>query len=405
MARPNYYAVLGVHRDASTDDIKRSYRRLALECHPDRFPGDEVAAQRFREVSDAYAVLGDPSKRARYDAEGLLPDTIDLGVVGAGAARAVDRIGNAVSELLGTARKERLKGRDVLSTMSISFEQAVLGTTKTIELEANAACKRCEGTGTRPGGRPPITCTICNGRGSVRDGGILARTTRCGRCDGAGVVRVDACEVCQGRGMQRGLQRYDVTVPPGTVGGARRELAGLGEPGRFGGEPGSLVVTIDVRPHPFLERKDDEIRCKLPLSPFELMLGTRADVPTVDGWVEVDVPRGVQPGTRLRLRGRGLVTPKGRGDMFIDIEVEWPSGPPSGPSDEDEQLSAGLRAAEALVSARPQLLPRRSALRSAASAALQKPGETSSDSKTQSGASATPPTAERGAGHPGERER
>jgi molecular chaperone DnaJ len=338
MARENYYAILGVPKNAPADDIKRAYRRLALESHPDRFPGDAEAEERFRRVSEAYATLSDPGKRGRYDTSLLLPAGLDVNVP-ATIPTAKDIFGSVFGDIFGRRRKERRRGRDIRYTLSVSLEQAVMGSEHDIEFESFGPCSTCRGEGQQPGGRDPETCTLCGGAGEVKSGGLLSGRTRCGRCDGTGMVQMDPCEACHGRGSRREKREFTVRLPPGTEPGAERVLKGQGEPGRFGGDPGHLRVTVNVKPHPFLRAKGEDVHCDAVVSITEAATGAKVPVATVDGWVDVDLPAGVVSGARLRLRGKGVPrTRGGRGDEIVTVVVETPDAKVRGRGRLDELL-------------------------------------------------------------------
>ncbi len=329
MADLDYYAILGVDAAASPEEIKRAFRRLTLEFHPDRHPNDPQIAARYRQINVAYDALSDAAKRSRYDMQRRLGQ-LDL-TRGVDGQSARDLLGNMFGDVFGTRRTQRRKGRDLRYTLTVDFAEAVLGSRHTIEFEAPGACTVCSGTGTRPGGREPDGCDVCGGRGEVKGEGLFARRTRCGRCDGTGLIQVEACTACKGAGARRQARAFDVTLPGGTVAGAERLLAGLGEPGRFGAESGDLRVTVNVRPHPRLERDGDDIRCELHVSVSEAACGAHVAVPTVEGDVALDIPAGVKSGTRLRLRGKGVprTEPKrgapARGDQLVAVVVETPN--------------------------------------------------------------------------------
>lgn len=329
MANEDHYAVLGVGRDATPDDIKRAYRRLTWENHPDRHPGDADAAERYRLINVAHATLSDPVKRAKYDASLRLPQ-LDLSRgIDAGIAR--DLLGNVFGDVFGTKRRQRRRGRDLKYTLTVSLEDAVLGSSHSIEFEAPGPCDTCSGTGTKVGGRAPEACPVCDGRGEVKPPGLFTPRARCGRCDGTGMVALDPCKVCAGRGTRRRKRSFRVTLPPGTEPGTDRVLSGQGEPGRFGGAPGDLRVRVNVRPHRWLERDGDNLVCEVPISISEAATGAKVPVPTVDGIVDMEVPRGVRSGARLRLRGKGVPGPRGRGDQLVTLVVETPVLATSGP--------------------------------------------------------------------------
>lgn len=354
----DFYAVLGVSRDADTDEIKKAFRRLTLECHPDRHPDDPEAAERYRQISEAYDVLGDPSRRARYDSSVRIPDGMDL-AQGIDVRSARDLLGNVFGDLLGSKRRERRRGRDVRYTLTVDLAEAVLGSTHHIEFEAPGACTTCNGSGTKPGGRLPEVCPLCGGRGEVRGGNILAGWTRCGRCDGMGKIQLDPCQKCRGRGRTRESRAFDVRLPAGTEHGAERVLPRQGEPGRFGGEPGDLRVTVNVRTHPRLSRQGATIECDAVVSVTEAALGTTLSVPTVDGPVTMTVPVGLASGTRLRLKGKGVPRDRGRGDQIVTVSVETPAvGGDGGAAVKD-----ALERLELACSQHTDTLPRRAAQR------------------------------------------
>jgi molecular chaperone DnaJ len=358
----DHYAVLGVDRNASADEVKKAYRRLTLEFHPDRHPNDPDAQERFRSINQAYAVLGDAQARSRYDASVRLHQGLDL-ARGFDAQTARDLLGNVIGDVFGARRRERRGGRDLRYTLSVDFEQAVLGSTHEISFEAPGPCTTCKGTGARPGGREPHACPVCGGRGEIKGEGLFGRRTRCGRCDGTGMVQLDPCETCRGSGTRRQERTFTVRLPPGTEGGAEKVIEGQGEPGRFGGKPGDLRVTVNVRAHPWLTRQGDEIRCEVPISITEATYGARVPVPTVDGMVSMDIPAGTRSGTRMRLRGKGVplsaaVRKRGktRGDQIVTVVIETPV------RDASPDLEDVLHRLESLC-ATPGVLPRRQAQR------------------------------------------
>jgi molecular chaperone DnaJ len=361
----DYYAVLGVDRRASAEEIKKAYRRLTLELHPDRRPGEADAAERFRKINEAYDTLGDPAKRARYDTTSRLQQ-LDI-TKGFDGQSARDLLSNVFGDVFRSRRRDRRRGRDLRYTLTVDLEQAVLGSTHEIEFDAPGPCSTCNGSGTRPGGAPPSTCTVCGGRGEIKGDGLFAPWTRCGRCDGTGMLQVEACEVCRGSGRRKQTRTFTVTLPPGTEAGAQKILEGLGEPGRYGGEAGDLRVTVNVRPHAWLERRGDEIHTEVHCSITEAAIGASVPVLTVDGVVKVDLPAGVRSGTKLRLRGKGVPFGKEqrrrgaatRGDQLVNVVVETPQAA-------SDEMRAALRRLEEL-SEREQALPRRAKQRQSVS--------------------------------------
>lgn len=352
----DHYAVLGVTPEATLDDIKRAYRRLALASHPDRHPGDVEAEERFRAISTAYAVLSDPVQRARFDAQRHLP-VFEGQAVTLQTAR--EFFSAVVGDVFGRQRKQRRRGRDVRYTLTVDLAEAALGSEHEIQFEALGPCATCSGSGTRPGGRSPSTCPLCHGRGEVKGEGLLSRYSPCGRCSGTGMIQVDPCEACRGRGARREGRSFRVRLPPGTDGGAEKVIAGGGEPGQFGGEPGSLRVTISVRPHAWLRREGQDIHCDLWVSPVEAARGHKVPVPTLTGTALVDLPAGVATGAKLRLRGKGVPGESGKpGDQIVTVVVETPVV-----SGDAVTVASAIDALERALEAEPQALPKRAAQR------------------------------------------
>lgn len=353
----DYYAVLGVDRRADADEIKKAFRRLTREWHPDRHPDDAEVADRYRRINEAYNTLSDTALRSRYDTRQRV-DGLELRR-GFDGRNARDLFGSVFGDVFGTRRDKRRRGRDLRYTLTITFADAVRGSSHDIEFEAPGPCSDCSGSGIRPGGRPPQTCSVCAGRGEVKGEGLLSRRTSCGRCGGTGLTQLDPCSGCRGRGTRRQSRSFHVRVPPATAAGSERVLEGEGEPGRFGGDAGDLRVTVNVTPDPWLRRKGDEVHCEVPLSIVEAAQGAKVPVPTVDGLVEVDVPPGVRSGTRLRLRGKGVPHKgKPRGDQIVMVVVETPvvSGSP--------KVAEALDTLKAALDAEPTALPRRHEQRS-----------------------------------------
>ena len=355
MARKNYYAILGVHRDASATEIKHAYRRLTLETHPDRWPNDPDALRRFQDLSEAYDVLGDPASRARYDRESLLPSAIDLSRP-PDIQTARDVLHSVFGDVFGERRNARRRGRDIRYTLTVDLRDALLGATHDIEFETLAPCSTCSGSGVEPGGRSPVECEVCTGKGEVKGGGLLSRRERCGRCDGTGYVHISPCVVCRGRGSEQKHRSFSVKLPPDTKPGAERVVAGQGEPGRFGGEAGDLRVTVNVRLHPRLTTHGMDVHSRVPISITEAALGTKLQIETIEGPVAMTVPAATQSHTQFRLRGRGGATASGaRGDHIVTVEVETPRA-------RTDEFVEALEALERLSNVGP-VLPRRSVAR------------------------------------------
>ncbi len=340
----DYYEVLGVSRGASVDDLKKAYRQLARRYHPDANPGDSSAAEKFKEISEAYAILSDPQKRAQYDQFGHAG-------VGAGAGDAAGATGpfgfgdlgglgfeDIFEQFFGGGggtrgrRRGPAKGADLRADMELSFEEAALGCDKEIDVGREEACTACGGTGAEPGSHPR-TCPTCNGAGQVRMGrntpfGQFVTVQTCPDCGGRGQFIDQPCHTCRGSGRLRRRRTLRVHVPAGVDDGARLRLAGEGEAGASGGPAGDVYVMVHVRPHARFRRDGEDVVSELKLSVTQAALGCTLEADTLDGRVEVSVPEGTQPGTVLRLRGHGIphLHGRGRGDHRLVVEVEIPRG-------------------------------------------------------------------------------
>jgi molecular chaperone DnaJ len=339
-ARPDYYATLGVAQNASQDEIKKAYRKLARKHHPDRNAGDKDAEARFKEISQAYDVLGDPDKRKQYDA-GTGPFATPGGPGGPGGfAGGFDfdssSMGDILSNLFGggggggrgrRARQQAQRGRDLEAEVQISFDQAIHGAQVSLSVPTSGTCPTCHGTGAKPGTTPKV-CPRCEGRGIETEGqGMFSISAPCSRCGGAGTVIEDPCPTCKGAGSVRTVKRYRVNIPAGVKDGGRIRLAGKGEPGRRGGPPGDLFVLTHVTPSPIFKRKGEHLEVEVPLTVPEALLGAEVEVPTLDGRKTLRVPAGTKHGTVQRLRGEGPPKPGGdqRGDIHYRFVIEVPS--------------------------------------------------------------------------------
>jgi molecular chaperone DnaJ len=321
-ARRDYYEVLGVPRDADTARLKRAYRELALKFHPDQNPDNPDAEAAFKEVSEAYTVLSDPDKRARYDRRGF--EGVGEGGFGVDLGAFTDLFENLFGDLFGK-KKGKARGRDLRYTLELSFEEAALGVKKAIRFPARADCDACGGTGGKGGEAGLRACDACGGRGEIKvQQGFFSLAKKCPTCAGAGRVVADPCPVCKGAGTVDKEREFEVAIPPATEDGATRRVAGQGEPGRHGGAAGDLNVIVRVRPHPFFRREGEVVMCEVPISVAQAALGAVIEVPTLDGKVEMRVPPGTQSGTLFRLRGKGLGGPN-RGDAHVRLVVETPT--------------------------------------------------------------------------------
>lgn len=315
--------MLGVGRDADGATLKRAYRELALKFHPDQNPGSPEAEARFKEVSEAYTVLSDPEKRARYDRrgfEGVGGDGgfgVDLGVF-------TDLFESLFGDLFGR-RRAKIPGRDLRYTLELGFEEAALGVKKTIRFPARIECAECGGTGARGREAGLKACTGCGGRGEIKvQQGFFTLSKKCPTCGGEGKVVAEPCAVCKGAGTVEKEREFEVSIPAGTEDGSTRRVAGQGEPGRRGAPAGDLNVIVRVRPHPLFKREGDVVTVDLPVPVTVAALGGVVEVPTLDGKVEMRVPAATQSGALFRLRGKGAGKAGGRGDMHVRLVVEVP---------------------------------------------------------------------------------
>lgn len=333
VTRRDYYEILGVQRDASDQDIKKAYRQAALNNHPDRNQGDKEAEERFKEASEAYEVLRDREKRALYDRYGH-DGLKQSGFTGfTGFEDIFSHFGDLFDDMFGFGgmggrrRGGVQRGADLRYDLEITFEEAALGGEREITYPKSVACSSCGGTCCAPGTHPS-PCPTCGGRGSItRTQGFFSVSSTCPHCQGAGQVIHSPCKSCRGTGRARQEQTLTVQVPGGVDSGTRLRLEGEGEPGPRGGPPGDLYVVIGVAPHPFFERRGDNILCAVPISFPQAALGAEIEVPTMNGAEKVKIPRGTQSGKVLTIPKAGAASLRGRrrGDMLIQILVKTPT--------------------------------------------------------------------------------
>jgi molecular chaperone DnaJ len=330
----DYYEVLGIDRQADEQAIKTAYRKLAHKFHPDKNPGDHASEDRFKEASEAYEVLSDPDKRARYDRFGHANGTGFEGFGFGGAGASINDIfGDIFGEMFGGAGgarrgRPRTRGSDLRYHLEVAFEEAAFGTVARITIPRPRACAACKGSGAKPG-TGPRTCPTCGGAGEIRlTQGFFSIARTCHHCQGHGRVIVDKCEQCGGAGATREDATVEVKVPPGVDTGTRLKLAGEGEPAPVaGGTPGDLYVVVQVREHPVFRREDTEILCEMPISFAQAALGATIDVPTLDGPTKLKIPAGTQTGKMFRMKGKGVpsLSGAGRGDQHVRVAVETPT--------------------------------------------------------------------------------
>jgi molecular chaperone DnaJ len=333
MAKQDYYELLGVTKSASADDIKKAYRKLAMQYHPDRNPGDKAAEHKFKEVSEAYDVLKDEQKRAAYDRFGHAafeggrgggPGAGDFGF----ATGFADIFDEMFGEFMGGRRGQATgRGNDLRYNLEITLEEAFKGKQATVRVPTLSACEACNGSGAESGSKP-VTCTTCYGSGRVRaQQGFFTIERTCPSCQGAGRVIENPCRSCGGQGRVRKEKTLSVAIPAGVEDGTRIRLAGEGEMGVRGASAGDLYIFIGVAPHPIFQRDGANIFCRVPIPMTTAALGGSVEVPTIDGGrARVNVPAGTQSGHQFRLKGKGMSVLRStqRGDMYIQAVVETP---------------------------------------------------------------------------------
>jgi len=344
----DFYAVLGVRRSATLAEVRRAYQKRARQIHPDLNPGDPAAAERFRVVSEAFAVLADPQRRAEYDRGGpasrepaLAPDVgfegFDFSAEVRMGAADFREILDGVLRTRDRAESDAVRGEDLEQRAEVSFAESLSGTHRRVHVTRRAHCGACMGAGQTP--VEPSRCARCGGAGQLRSRrGRMIFSRRCADCGGSGVVSRRACARCGGEGRLMQSDWLDVEIPSGVASGARIRVPGMGNAGRRGGRPGDFVLVCEVEAHPLFHREGDDLRMVLPVTITEAALGAHVDVPTPAGPVTIEVPAGTQNGQRFRLRKRGapLLGQKARGDLYVEVRI-WV------PTVEDEQSRELLR--------------------------------------------------------------
>ena len=333
MAKDDFYATLGVARDASADDLKKSYRKLAMQYHPDRNPDDKKAEKKFKDVSEAYDVLKDDQKRAAYDRFGH--DAFEQAGAGGhgGGGGFASGFADVFDEMFGDFGGRQAgqggagKGSDLRFNMEISLEKAFNGNKTDIRVPTSAACDECSGTGAA-GGAAPVTCDTCHGHGRVRaQSGFFTVERACPACSGQGTVIKTPCSNCGGQGRVHHEKRLSVNIPQGVEDGTRIRLAGEGEAGLRGAPPGDLYIFLSLKPHRLFQREGADIYCRVPISMATASLGGTLEVPTLEGkMVRVTIPEGTPTGHQFRRKNKGMpiLRSSARGDMFIQAMVETP---------------------------------------------------------------------------------
>jgi molecular chaperone DnaJ len=336
MNKRDCYEVLGVPRNAAPEEIKRAYRKLALKYHPDRNPGDDVAEENFKEAAEAYSILIDPDKRSLYDQYGY------QGLRGEGFSGFNSTIFSDFEDILGdffnfgfgdifgTRSRRRPdypgRGRDLVLEMEVTLEEAAFGVEKEVKLNRAELCPVCKGDKTKPG-TSKSTCSQCQGQGQVRyQQGFFAIARTCSRCGGAGQVITTPCENCRGSGKIKEKKALKLNVPPGVDSGMKLRVEGEGESGDKGATRGDLYVVIEVKKHKYFEREDENLYCQVNISFPQAAVGTRVEIPTLEGKEVLHIPSGTQPGDVLRMKGKGVknVNNHRKGDLYVKVAVATP---------------------------------------------------------------------------------
>ena len=331
MAKADYYEILGVSRDATENELKSSYRKLAHQYHPDKNPGNHAAEEQFKKASEAYSVLSDAQKRAQYDRFG------HAGMGGEDFSHNIniqDIFGDIFGDFFGQSssgrrRTSQERGSDLRYQLTIKFEEAAFGVEKEVKIKRREACATCEGVGAKPGTKKE-SCAACQGRGEIRmQKGFFAIAQACPSCNGQGARITDPCPSCRGSARQSVVRTIKVKVPAGIEEGVQMRYVGEGEGGVQGGGPGDLYVAVAIEPHPIFERDAMNVLCEMPISFATAALGAKIEVPTLDGKVSMNIPAGTQSGAIFRLKEKGIVGMRGgrdskRGDQLVRVKVEVP---------------------------------------------------------------------------------
>ncbi len=335
MAKKDYYELLGVDRDADQKEIKKAYRKLAKKYHPDMNQDGEDTSEKFKEISEAYEILSDPDKRARYDQyghSGINDQDFNFDDFARGGFGGLDDLFNmfGFGGMGGRRQNGPRRGADLQYRMQISFEEAAFGGKKEIRIPREEECDRCGGSGAEPGSDVK-TCPTCNGQGQVRSSkqtpfGQFTQSRVCPECGGDGKIISEPCTKCNGSGKVRKQRKLTVNIPAGVDTGTRLRMAGEGQAGEKGGPAGDLYIVMDVEEHELFDRRGDDLYCEVPISFVQASLGDKIKVPTLEGKVQFDIPAGTQPGTSFRLKNKGIshLNGYGRGDQYIKVKVMIP---------------------------------------------------------------------------------
>ena len=335
----DYYEVLGISKGASEDEIKKAYKKMARKYHPDLNPDDKVAEEKFKEVNEAYEVLSDAQKRARYDqyghagvdpnfgAGGGFDGGFDFGDLG-------DIFGSFFGGGFGGGRRANpnapQRGESIRMSLVLDFEEAAFGCEKSVTVDRYETCDSCHGNGCAEGSTPEV-CSECHGTGQVQvrrqtPMGVFSTSSTCTKCGGKGKIIHDPCKQCHGTGVERKKKTIKASIPAGIDNGQTISVRGQGNAGRNGGAAGDLLITITVRPHELFRREGTSVLCEAPITFAQAVLGAELEIPTIDGKVKYDLPEGTQSGTTFRLKGKGIpdINGRGRGDQYVTVYIETP---------------------------------------------------------------------------------
>ena len=340
MAKRDYYEVLGVDRNADDAALKKAYRQLAKKLHPDVNPGTKDAEEKFKEVNEAYEVLSDANKKARYDQYGHAGVDPNFGAGGAGFDGSFDfgDLGDIFGSFFGgfggggrrTNPNAPQRGESIRQSIAISFEEAAFGCEKEVTVDRMEECGTCHGNGSAPGTTPEI-CPDCHGSGQVQirrqtPMGVFATSSPCPKCGGKGKIIHQPCKDCHGTGAARKRKTIQASIPAGIDNGQTISIRGQGHAGKNGGPAGDLLITITIRPHELFRREGTSVLCEAPITFAQAVLGAELEIPTIDGKVKYDLPEGTQSGTTFRLKGKGIpsINGRGRGDQYVTVYIETP---------------------------------------------------------------------------------
>ena len=336
----DYYEVLGISKGASEDEIKKAYKKMARKYHPDLNPGDKEAEEKFKEVNEAYEVLSDADKKARYDQYGHAGVDPNFGAGGAGFDGNFDfgDLGDIFGSFFGggfgggrrTNPNAPQRGESIRMSLAISFEEAAFGCEKEVTVDRMEQCGTCHGTGCTPGTTPEV-CPDCHGSGQVQvrrqtPMGVFATSSPCPKCGGKGKIIHQPCKDCHGTGAVRKRKTIQASIPAGIDNGQTISIRGQGHAGKNGGPAGDLLITITIRPHELFRREGTSVLCEAPITFAQAVLGAELEIPTIDGKVKYDLPEGTQSGTTFRLKGKGIpsINGRGRGDQYVTVYIETP---------------------------------------------------------------------------------